>query len=151
MSSSIKPNGELIPVGGGDTIPLLRPKLVVGRRETCDVCINFPNISSQHCEFTFREGYWYIRDLNSTNGVKVNGLRVLEKILRSEDEVTIGKRVYHIRYDVPAGDVIADREEADVFGQTLLERAGLERGKKPTPVKRRPTDPVENALLDDDD
>ena len=55
--SILKPNGELIPVGGGDNIPLLRVKLTVGRRESCDVEMNFPNISSLHCELIFREGY----------------------------------------------------------------------------------------------
>ena len=81
--STLKPNGELIPVGGGDNIPLRRPKLMIGRRETCDVCLDFPNISSRHCEMTFRDGFWYIRDLNSTNGVKVNGSRVQEQLLRT--------------------------------------------------------------------
>src|SRR5437660_927770 len=64
-------NGELVPIGGGDSIPLIRPALTVGRRESCDICINFPNISGVHCELNFRDGYWYIRDLNSTNGIKV--------------------------------------------------------------------------------
>ena len=32
-------NGELIPVGGGDNIPLLRSPLTIGRRESCDVCL----------------------------------------------------------------------------------------------------------------
>ena len=38
-------NGELVPVGGGDPIPLIRPILTLGRRESCDICISFPNIS----------------------------------------------------------------------------------------------------------
>jgi len=150
--STYKPNGELIPVGGGDNIPLLRAKLTIGRRDNCDVCINFPNISSLHCEMAFRDGYWYIRDLNSTNGVKVNGVRVQEKLLRTHDEVVIGKRVYHIEYEMPVGAMADDRESEDIFSQSLLERAGLEKGDKdkPAPGKRRPTDPVENYLLDDD-
>lgn len=151
--STIKPNGELIPVGGGDNIPLLREKLTVGRRETCDIEMNFPNISSLHCELTFRDGFWYIRDLNSTNGVKVNGTRVQAKLLRSHDEVTFGKRVYHIEYEMPVGAFVEERESEDIFSQSLLERAGLEKSKtdKPPTGKRRSTDPVENFLMDDDD
>lgn len=151
--STLKPNGELVPVGGGDNIPLLRPKLTVGRRETCDICMNFPNISSLHCELTFKDGYWYIRDLNSTNGVKVNGIRVQDKLLRTRDEVTIGKRIYHIEYEMPAGAFVEDRETEDIFSQSLLQRAGLEKGDRETPGKgrKRPTDPVENYLMDDDD
>jgi len=95
-------NGELIPSGGGDNIPLIRDKLSVGRRESCDICLRFPNVSGMHAELSFREGYWYVRDCNSTNGIKVNGTRVLEKLLYPKDRVTIGKRDYVINYDLPA-------------------------------------------------
>ena len=47
---------ELVPLKGGDPIPLLRPKLVVGRRESCDICLRFPNISGRHCELSFQVG-----------------------------------------------------------------------------------------------
>src|SRR5258708_40323673 len=94
-------HGELIPVGGGDNVPLLRELLTVGRRESCDICMPFPNISGLHCELSFRNGYWHIRDLNSTNGIKVNGARVGEKALNPGDEISIGKRRYTIQYDLP--------------------------------------------------
>ena len=67
--------GELVPCGGGDSIPLLKAKLLVGRRSQCDIVLEFPNVSSQHCEFRFDQGYWQIRDLGSRNGIKVNGTR----------------------------------------------------------------------------
>ncbi len=104
-------NGELAPLGGGDPIPLIREELTVGRRESCDVCMRFPNISGLHCQLNFRNGYWYVRDLNSTNGIKVNGVRVQEKVLHPNDELTIGKRKYTIDYDMPTG-------------QSVLEEAG---------------------------
>jgi len=34
--------GELIPLGGGDPIPLLKKNLMVGRRESCDVVLRLP-------------------------------------------------------------------------------------------------------------
>src|SRR5262249_44468580 len=82
-------NGELVPVGGGDAIPLVRAKMTLGRRESCDICMRFPNVSGLHAELTFRDGYWYVKDLNSTNGVKVNGTRVLEKLVYPKDEIAI--------------------------------------------------------------
>src|SRR5258708_18044100 len=72
---SFRVNGELAPTGGGDTIPLIREVLTLGRRETCDIPLRFPNISGLHAELNFRNGYWYIRDRGSTNGLKVNGVR----------------------------------------------------------------------------
>ena len=84
--------GELVPVGGGDTIPLIRDLLTIGRRETCDICLRLPNVSGLHCELSNRDGYWYIRDLGSTNGIKVKGTRVQQKLLHPGDKVTIELR-----------------------------------------------------------
>ena len=33
--------GELIPLGGGDPIPLLKKQLLIGRRESCDIVLRF--------------------------------------------------------------------------------------------------------------
>jgi adenylate cyclase len=129
MNEEVK--GELIPVGGGDTIPLVREHMVVGRREGCDVCLRFPNVSSQHCELSFQDGYWFIRDLNSTNGVKVNGARVQKKVLHPGDEITIAKRRYTIEYTLTGGkQAIDEMIEEDVMSQSLLEKAGLLRPQR---------------------
>jgi adenylate cyclase len=125
---SVEPHGELVPVGGGDTIPLIRDLLVLGRRESCDVCLRFPNVSGVHCELAFRDGYWVIKDLNSTNGIKVNGVRVPRKLLHPDDTITIAKRHYTIHYNPPVGQRLEEiMEDEDILNQPLLERAGLER------------------------
>jgi adenylate cyclase len=124
---SLEANGELVPNGGGDPIPLIRDTLVIGRRESCDICLHYPNVSSRHCELTFVEGYWYLRDLNSTNGIKVNGARVQRKMLHPGDEITIAKRRFTINYILAAGRRALEEIEEDFLGQSLLERAGLER------------------------
>ena len=128
---SFQANGELMPSGGGDNIPLIREKLSIGRRDSCDVCLRFANISSVHAEMNFRNGYWYIRDCNSTNGVKVNGVRVQEKMLHPKDRITIGKRDYFIRYDLPSDQMgrLDEVQEDEIMGQSLLERAGLAKPK----------------------
>lgn len=123
-------HGELQPLGGGDSIPLIREQLTIGRRESCDICLRFPNVSGVHAQLTFREGYWYIRDMNSTNGIKVQGIRVQEKLLHPHDEIAIGKRKYIIDYELPADRRALDEVvEEDIMSQSLLEKAGLERPK----------------------
>ena len=88
--------------------PLLsRRQLRVGRRDSCDICLRLPNVSGLHCELAFRGGYWTMRDLNSTNGTKVNGERVMEAVLYPGDRITIGKGAYTIRYTPPGGLVPA--------------------------------------------
>jgi adenylate cyclase len=129
---SLEVNGELVPVGGGDAIPLIRDVLSIGRRESCDICLRFPNISGMHCQLIFRDGYWYLRDLGSTNGTKVNGNRVVQKMLHPEDEVSIGKRRYTIHYELPTDrrQMLEEGPEEDILSQSLLERAGLEKPRR---------------------
>jgi adenylate cyclase len=146
-------NGELIPTGGGDTIPLIRPVLTVGRRECCDICMRYPNISGIHCELSFRNGYWYVRDLNSTNGIKVNGLRVQEKLLHPNDVISIGRRRrFTIQYELPAGRRALEEVEEDIMSQSLLEKAGLERPRRPRPAEGnvKNFDPADFLLSEDD-
>jgi len=116
--------GQLIPCGGGDAIPLTGPKLLVGRRSSCDIKLDFQNVSSHHCEFELRDGYWHIRDLGSSNGIKVNGERCTIKCITPGDVVTIAKHAFTIHYDVTGRG--AAPEEEDTFSRSLMEKAGLE-------------------------
>ena len=116
--------GQLIPCGGGDAIPLVAPKLLVGRRSSCDVKLDFQNVSSHHCELEFRDGYWLISDLGSSNGIKVNGERCISSWLTPGDQVSIAKHGFTIHY-VLSGDALPPKEE-DTFSRSLMEKAGLE-------------------------
>jgi len=141
--------GELVPQGGGDIIPLLKMTLRIGRRESCDICLRFPNISTVHCELAFKDGYWVIRDLNSTNGIKVNGERLRFRPLRPGDRITIGKRDYIINYELHTHGQNALEsvltEAADMYNQSLMEKAGL------TKKSRSPVDEMEGYTIRDDD
>lgn len=125
--------GELVPVGGGDAIPLIQEVMTIGRRKSCDIQLDFANVSGTHAELAFRNGVWHVRDMGSTNGIKVNGERTLRRPLRPGDEVAVANHKYTIQYQLAAGTSIEDvfTEEEDVFGQSLLEKAGLEKAKKP--------------------
>ncbi len=123
--------GELIPVGGGDPIPLLRKSLLVGRSESCDVVLRFANVSAQHCRLCLDEGYWLVDDAGSRNGTRVNGIRVDRRRLLPGDMLSLASHKYEVRYSPSQNGAFGppppDGEEENVFGQTLLERAGLQR------------------------
>ena len=124
--------GELIPFGGGDSIPLMKPNLLVGRRESCDIVLRFPNVSAHHCELSLEQGYWYVADLNSRNGTKVNGLRVTaKKLVQPGDRLAIAQRNYEFQYSpTMLGAEGPPSDEAalgDILGQSLMKSAGLER------------------------
>jgi pSer/pThr/pTyr-binding forkhead associated (FHA) protein len=114
----------------------------MGRRESCDVPLPFPNVSGKHCQLSFQDGYWYIRDLGSTNGTKVNGTPLANsqnKVLRSGDEISIARRRYRISYAQPIGDHALDDilDPEEVMSQPLLEKAGLENPRRRPPAQKR--------------
>lgn len=127
--------GELIPVGGGDPIPLLKKSLLVGRRESCDIVLRFANVSTRHCQLSLMGGYWYVQDLQSRNGVKVNNTRVSEKRLDPGDTLSIAKHRYEVQYSPadlgavgpPPPEMGAGAGIGEIFSKSLLERAGLSR------------------------
>jgi pSer/pThr/pTyr-binding forkhead associated (FHA) protein len=137
----VKTYGELIPIGGGDSIPLLKTTLIVGRRESSDIVLRFPNVSGKHCELMFEEGFWTARDLGSANGTKVNGFRVSESQLLPGDKVGFSKHVYEIRYEQNQFEQSAKEKspQKNIFEKSLLESAGLE--------NRRPTKPPDHMRL----
>ena len=125
--------GELVPLGGGDPVPLLKKSLLVGRRESCDIVLRFANVSAHQCQLECHDGYWYVRDMNSKNGTRVNNVRVNEKRLDPGDELRVAKHKYRVEYsplDLGAvGPPPSDEIPTDVLGKSLLERAGLEHGQ----------------------
>jgi len=44
---------------------------VVGKDEDCDVVVNGVYVSRRHCEIWFDDGAWWVSDLSSTNGIRI--------------------------------------------------------------------------------
>ncbi|RCS54495.1 FHA domain-containing protein [Bremerella cremea] len=67
---------------------------IVGARETCDIVVDQPTVSGEHCRLEFDEGRVFIEDLQSTNGTFVNGERIFKrKQIHPDALVTLGKSV----------------------------------------------------------
>ena len=66
------------------------PKVVLGRSREADVRVSDVNVSRRHAEIRQEgAGYWIV-DLDSTNGLEVNGKRVDRAELRDGDRITLG-------------------------------------------------------------
>jgi hypothetical protein len=64
---------------------------VIGRSREADVVVDDPNVSRRHAEVRPSGGSWIVRDLGSTNGVKVNGRRIQgPQSLKPGDEIVLG-------------------------------------------------------------
>ena len=106
--------------------------------------LRFANVSAHHCQLFVNNGYWYIRDLQSRNGVKVNGLKVQEKRVDPGSSLSISKHKYELQYspaDLGAiGPPPPDDVSAEIMGESLLSRAGLKSSdpqEQPQGHKRR--------------
>lgn len=67
---------------------------IVGARDTCDIVIDEPTVSGEHCRLEFEDGRVFIEDLQSTNGTFINGERIYKKKQIHPDAlVTLGRNV----------------------------------------------------------
>jgi pSer/pThr/pTyr-binding forkhead associated (FHA) protein len=126
------PFGQLSPCGGGDLIPLMKDKLTIGRRGAIDIQLEFPNISSQHCRLTLEHGYWFVRDLGSRNGTKVDGRSIVRKRLDPGCKIAFAKHEYVVQYDPQSlgafGTPPADDDYLEeVMKSSLMDRAGIKK------------------------
>lgn len=72
---------------------------MIGRGAAAGIRLGDPEISRSHCQIEELNGLLLIRDLGSTNGTFVNGLRVTETILNSGDLVSLGQTRFWVLYE----------------------------------------------------
>lgn len=138
--------GVMKPIGGGDPIPLRKPELVVGRRASCDIVLEFDNVSGKHCELKYYNQVWHVRDMGSTNGTSINGARLsTEHTVMPDDELGIAGHVYHLDYEPGAPASILNKDhviEDDIIETrkrtSLMELAGLDTDDVKSGPRRRP-------------
>lgn len=97
---------HLLSLADGPSILLDKPILLFGRHEECDVQLNSKKVSRRHCVLAQVNDYLVIRDLGSTNGVRINGERVAEGKLKPGDELQIGNFKYQV-----CGDLLGRSDE----------------------------------------
>ncbi len=91
---------SLISFGGDQKFELPAGRtLLVGRAVECDVPVFDPTVSRHHAELTADESGEgvRVRDLGSSNGTAINGVRVTEGWLAPNDAVAFGKIAYYLR------------------------------------------------------
>ena len=65
-------------------------EVVIGRTPDCDIRLEVQNVSRKHARVLFQNEEYLIEDLESTNGVFVNGIKVVKCVLRNKDQIEIG-------------------------------------------------------------
>src|SRR5215475_8605587 len=90
---------HLLSLADGPSILIDKPILLLGPPGECDVQLNSKKVSRRHCVLAQVSDYLVIRDLGSTNGVRINGQRVAEGKLRAGDELQVGNFKYQVCSD----------------------------------------------------
>ena len=98
---------------------VVRERMTVGRDPGCDISDGDPRLSRRHAEFLATTGGLVVRDLESRNGVRVNGRSVREATLSPGDLVEIAHLTVRFLDDSPeepAGVALPTTSPAPVDG-----------------------------------
>ena len=109
---------RLVALDEAPNITLDRQVVVVGRHPSCDARLDSLRVSRHHCCLTQDNGAITVRDLGSTNGMRINGQHVQFGRLRPGDELLIA----HLRYRFE--DDSDQREPAQLKPPALRPLAG---------------------------
>ena len=74
----------------GERVVLGEHTITVGRMPESNIVLADPNVSRNHAEIRPQGNGFVVIDLGSTNGTRVNGVRVTEQELTDGDELTFG-------------------------------------------------------------
>jgi hypothetical protein len=89
--------GSLV-LPSGQRVDLSSSTVTVGRLPECTISINDNNISRNHAEIKAGPTAYVVKDLGSTNGTMVNGVKIVgEHRLRDGDIVSFGST--HVRFE----------------------------------------------------
>lgn len=75
---------------GAAEYPVERGRLVIGRSRDCDVRLADPNVSRRHAEVRQEGDTYFVVDLDSTNGIEVNGRSAKRARLADGDMILLG-------------------------------------------------------------
>jgi len=94
----------------GTRLDIASERVTIGRGVICDVTLSDTSVSGTHCEIIASETGFLLRDLGSSNGTWVAGVRVREAWLEPGMPIRVGRTV--IRFEHGSGSV-----EIDVSGR----------------------------------
>ena len=104
--------------------PLSKERMTIGRKAHNDIVIDNLAVSGEHAAIVTIQQDSFLEDLDSTNGLEVNGAPTKKHFLQSNDLIEIGK--YKLKY---LNDQAGQTNAAD-FEKTMILRAPV---KQPPP------------------
>ena len=100
--------------------PLNKERMTIGRKPHNDIAIDNLAVSGEHAAIVTILNDSFLEDLDSTNGLEVNGAPTKKHFLQNNDVVGIGK--YKLKY---INDQVTQSAPAD-FEKTMVLQSGLQ-------------------------
>lgn len=94
---------------------LSKEKVTVGRKPSNDIILDDPTVSGTHAAFLHMQ-HTYVEDMNSTNGIKLNGKSVSKRQLNHGDLISIGQHEFKF-----IDDAVQDFESTVVIAPSTPE------------------------------
>ncbi len=92
----------------GQEFLLDKAAVVIGRTDENDVVVNHRSISRHHAKVVRENGHYHVVDLQSANGVRVNGEEYGKVELRRGDHIDLGH--VRLRFVAPGEDFVFERD-----------------------------------------
>lgn len=89
---------QLTAKDGGKAFNVTRKRVTIGREPSCDIVVNSSAVSHHHCLVFLYEGWWFVRDLKSKNGIKVNGKQCTQHLLPPAGILSVGPLEFEMKY-----------------------------------------------------
>jgi pSer/pThr/pTyr-binding forkhead associated (FHA) protein len=100
----------------GESFPITRKTVTIGRDPACDLHLPDPYVSRKHCQIVFRGDHFTMMDLGSLNKTQVKEKEYIQKNLKDGYVLTLGKTQLRFRWPNAkawlAEQGIEDEEEA---------------------------------------
>ncbi|WP_417382241.1 FHA domain-containing serine/threonine-protein kinase [Gimesia sp.] len=110
---------DLIDLDNKQRFPITKQRVVLGRNASCDIQLDRPGISGEHCAFHFENTGWIVTDLKSKNGTEVEGKRVQEQILFPGNTLSLAAS-YHFRVASPNQYVKKNKSKPMLIAASVL-------------------------------
>ena len=144
---SIKIDGMPKLIISGIAHELMDEVITIGRGPDNTIVVNDASISTHHGQLLLEGDTYRLKDLDSTNGTRVNGKSVTETVLRFDDRIQFGAAEARYERDIPGSKPLPQPEE--IRAQFAADTAAQSHftGASPFRHQEQQNDPVRTGIF----
>jgi len=131
----------------GITHELVEDLITIGRAPDNMIVIADPSISSHHAQLQLAGETYRLKDLDSTNGTRVNGVPTMETALRFDDRIRFGGVEARYEPDTRGSQPLPQPEEIEAKPAELSAAPVDFANASPFPRRQEQEDPTRTAIF----